>query len=161
MRDIRSACFCRISQHLQVYSSTTEYQRASLLFLPTENYNLPFMGHEIPYPSSLLVTCHQSSRLYGVIMYVWENFNYLLWNQWSELKIIWQKWSQDHTDCLGMWFITITKTLKIYSGTGGQYSNSFGRSDHWMNFIKIDKTNLILLKTWPPEGVISFPNVPM
>ena len=38
----------------------------SLTILPTENYNLPFMGHKIPYLSSLLVTCHQSSRLYGV-----------------------------------------------------------------------------------------------
>ena len=56
-----------ISQHLQVYSSTTEYQRASLTILPTENYNLHFMEHKIPYLSSLLVTCHQSSRLYGVI----------------------------------------------------------------------------------------------
>ena len=35
----------------------------SLTILPTENYNLPFMGHKIPYLSSLLVTCHQSSRL--------------------------------------------------------------------------------------------------
>ena len=25
------------------------------------------MGHKIPYLSSLLVTCHQSSRLYGVV----------------------------------------------------------------------------------------------
>ena len=25
------------------------------------------MGHKIPYLSSLLVTCHQSSRLYGVM----------------------------------------------------------------------------------------------
>ena len=49
-----------------MYSSTTEYQRTSLTILPTENYNLPFMGHKIPYLSSLLVTCHQSSRLYGV-----------------------------------------------------------------------------------------------
>ena len=68
VRDIISACFCRISQHLQVYSSTTEYQRTSLTILPTENYNLPSMGHKIPYLSSLLVTCHQSSRLYGVFM---------------------------------------------------------------------------------------------
>ena len=64
--DITSACFCMISRHYQVYSSTTEYQRAFLTILPTENYNLPFMGHKIPYLSSLLVTCHQSSRLYGV-----------------------------------------------------------------------------------------------
>ena len=49
-----------------MYSSTTEYQRTSLTILPTENYNLPFMGHKIPYLSSLLVTCHQSSWLYGV-----------------------------------------------------------------------------------------------
>ena len=49
-----------------MYSSTIEYQRASLKNLPTENYNLPFMGHKNPYLSSLLVTCHQSSRLYGV-----------------------------------------------------------------------------------------------
>ena len=56
-----------ISKHYQVYSSTTEYQRASLTILPTGNYNLPFMGHKIPYLSSLLVTCHQSSRSYGVI----------------------------------------------------------------------------------------------
>ena len=51
-----------------MYSSTTEYQRTSLTILPTENYNLPFMAHKIPYLSSLLVTCHQSSRLYGVVM---------------------------------------------------------------------------------------------
>ena len=50
-----------------MYSFTTEYQRASLTILPTENYNLPFMGHKNLYLSSLLVTCHQSSRLYGVI----------------------------------------------------------------------------------------------
>ena len=37
--------------------------------MPTENYNLPFMGHKSPYLSSLLVTCHQSSRLYGVTMF--------------------------------------------------------------------------------------------
>ena len=55
-----------ISRHYQVYSPTTEYQRASVTFLPTENNNLPFMGHKIPYLSSLLVTCHLSSRLYGV-----------------------------------------------------------------------------------------------
>ena len=64
---ILSACFCMISRHYQVYSSTTEYQRASLTILPTGNYNLPFMGHKIPYLSSLIVTCHQSSRLYGVL----------------------------------------------------------------------------------------------
>ena len=64
--DITSACFCMISRHYQVYSSITEYPRASLTILPTGNYNLPFMGHKIPYLSSLLVTCHQSSRLYGV-----------------------------------------------------------------------------------------------
>ena len=40
----------------------------SLTILPTENYNLPFMGHKIPHLSSLLVTCHQSSRLYGVVL---------------------------------------------------------------------------------------------
>ena len=51
-----------------MYSSTTEYRRASLTILPTENNNRPFMGHKIMYLSSLLVTCHQSSRLYGVIM---------------------------------------------------------------------------------------------
>ena len=67
VRDITSACFCRISQHQQVYLSTIEYQRASLRILPIENYNLPFMRPKIPYLSSLLVTCHQSSRLYGVI----------------------------------------------------------------------------------------------
>ena len=50
-----------------MYLSTTEYQRASLTILPTENYDLPFMGHKISYLSSLLVTCHQSSRLYGVL----------------------------------------------------------------------------------------------
>ena len=50
-----------------MYSSTTEYQRASLTILPTINYNLPFIGHKIPYLSSLLVTCNQSSRLYGVV----------------------------------------------------------------------------------------------
>ena len=50
-----------------MYSSTTEYQRASLTILPTENYDLPFMGHKIPYLSSLLVTCHQCSQLYSVI----------------------------------------------------------------------------------------------
>ena len=66
MRDIISACFCRISQNKQVYSATTEYQRTSLTILPTENYNLPFKGHKIPYLSSLLVTCHQSSRLNSV-----------------------------------------------------------------------------------------------
>ena len=89
--DITSACFCMISRHYQVYSSTTEYQRASLTILPTGNYNLPFMGHKIPYLSSLLVTCHQSSRLYGV----WEqNFSTsgtislritfsVMWRQWD------------------------------------------------------------------------------
>ena len=66
LREITSACFCRISQHQQVYLSTIEYQRASLRILPIENYNLPFMRPKIPYLSSLLVTCHQSSRLYGV-----------------------------------------------------------------------------------------------
>ena len=66
VREITSACFCRISQHQQVYLSTIEYQRASLRILPIENYNLPFMRPKIPYLSSLLVTCHQSSRLYGV-----------------------------------------------------------------------------------------------
>ena len=45
----------------------TEYQRASLTISPSQNYNLPFMGHKILYLSSLLVTCHLSSRLYGVI----------------------------------------------------------------------------------------------
>ena len=49
-----------------MYSSKTEYQKASLTILPTEIYNLPFMGHKTPYLSSLLVTCHHSSRLYGV-----------------------------------------------------------------------------------------------
>ena len=44
--DVPSACFCRISQHLQVYSSTIEYQKASLKFLPAENYNIPFLGHK-------------------------------------------------------------------------------------------------------------------
>ena len=73
--DITSACFCMISQHYQVYSSTIEYQRASLTILPTGNYNLPFMGHKIPYLSSLLVTCHQSSRLYGVLQVL------LKWNE--------------------------------------------------------------------------------
>ena len=76
--DITSACFCMISRHYQVYSSTTVYQRASLTILPTGNYNLPFMGHKIPYLSSLLVTCHQSSRLYGVFklaIYI-ENLHY-------------------------------------------------------------------------------------
>ena len=66
---ITSACFCRICQHRQVYSPTIEYQRASLRILPIENYDLPFMRPKIPYLSSLLVTCHQSSRLYGVIMH--------------------------------------------------------------------------------------------
>ena len=66
VKDITPAYFCRISQHQQVYSFTTEYQRASLRILPTENYNLPFMWSKIPFLSSLLVTCHQSSRLYGV-----------------------------------------------------------------------------------------------
>ena len=66
---VQSACFCRISQHQQVYLSTIEYQRASLRILPIENYNLPFMRPKIPYLSSLLVTCHQSSRLYGVILW--------------------------------------------------------------------------------------------
>ena len=66
MRGIMSACFCRISQHHQEYSSTTEFQRPSLIFLPSENYNLHFMGYKNPYLSSLLVTCHQNSRLYGV-----------------------------------------------------------------------------------------------
>ena len=51
-----------------MYSSTTEYQRASLTILPTENYNPPSMGQKIPYLSSLLVACHQSSRLYGVVV---------------------------------------------------------------------------------------------
>ena len=73
MSYITSACFCMISQHYQVYSSTTEYQRASLTILPTGNYKLPFMGHKILYLSSLLVTCHQSSRLYGVDVYIWNN----------------------------------------------------------------------------------------
>ena len=68
VRDITSACFCRISQHQQVYLSTIEYQRASLRILPIKHYNLPFMRPKIPYLSSLLVTCHQSSRLYGVIL---------------------------------------------------------------------------------------------
>ena len=68
VRDITSASFCRISQHQQVYLSTIEYQRASLRILPIKNYNLPFMPPKIPYLSSLLVTCHQSSRLYGVYL---------------------------------------------------------------------------------------------
>ena len=46
----------------------------------------------------------------------------------------------------------ITKTLKNFSGTGGQNSNIFGRSDHWMTF---DPS-----KTWQPGGVASFPYVP-
>ena len=59
-----------------MYSSTTEFQRASLTILPTVNYNPPSMGHKIPYLSSLLVTCHQSNRLYGVTtkriaLFVW------------------------------------------------------------------------------------------
>ena len=55
-----------------MYSLPTKYQSASLTILPTVNYNLPFMGHKIPYLSSLLVTCHLSSRLYGVfhVIYV-------------------------------------------------------------------------------------------
>ena len=40
---------------------------SSLTILPTENYNLPFIGHKIPYLSSLLVSFHQSSRLYDVM----------------------------------------------------------------------------------------------
>ena len=69
VRKITSACFCRISQHQQVYLSIIEYQRAFLRILPIENYNLPFMRPKIPYLSSLLVTCHQSSRLYGVMSF--------------------------------------------------------------------------------------------
>ena len=69
VREITPACFCRISQHQQVYLSTIEYQRASLRILPIENYNLPFMRPKIRYLSSLLVTCHQSSRLYGVFKF--------------------------------------------------------------------------------------------
>ena len=53
-----------------MYSSTTKYQMASLKILPTGKYNLPFIGHKNPYLSSLLVTCHQSSRLYGVIKHI-------------------------------------------------------------------------------------------
>ena len=55
-----------------MYSLPTKYQSASLTILPTVNYNLPFMGHKIPYLSSLLVTCHLSSRLYGAfhVIYV-------------------------------------------------------------------------------------------
>ena len=48
-----------------MFSSTTEYHRASLTILPTVNYNLPFIGHKIRYLSSLLVTFHQSSRCTG------------------------------------------------------------------------------------------------
>ena len=51
-----------------MYSPTTEYQRASLTILPTANYNLPFMGHKLLYLPSLLVTCHQSSGLYSVML---------------------------------------------------------------------------------------------
>ena len=49
-----------------MFSSTTEYHRASLTIMPTVNYILPFIGHKIRYLSSSLVTYHQSSRLYGV-----------------------------------------------------------------------------------------------
>ena len=76
--------FCWISQHYQVYSPTTEYQKASLTILPIEIYNLPFMGHKIPYLSSLLVTCHLSSRLYGVMpstKFSWTIF--LNWTKWQ------------------------------------------------------------------------------
>ena len=86
VRDITSACFCRISQHQQVYLSTIEYQRASLRILPIENYNLPFMRPKIPYLSSLLVTCHKSSRLYGVILSHFQNdYSHLLF--WCSLHI--------------------------------------------------------------------------
>ena len=67
-RDITSTCFCRISQHQHVYSSTTVYQRASLRILQAENYDLHFMLPEKLTLSSMLVICHQRSLLYGVKM---------------------------------------------------------------------------------------------
>ena len=47
----------------------------SLTILPIENYNQPFIGHKISYLSSLLVTCHLSSRLYGVDIVAFSSFN--------------------------------------------------------------------------------------
>ena len=65
---IKSTCLCRISQHQHVYSSTNEYQRASLCDLQTKNYNLSFMRPKMLNLSSLLVICHQRSRLYCVLL---------------------------------------------------------------------------------------------
>ena len=69
MSGLSSACFCRISQQYQVYSSTTEYRRASLTILSTKKYNLPFMGHKNPYLSSLSSACFcrisQQSQVYS------------------------------------------------------------------------------------------------
>ena len=75
-----------------------------------------------------------------------ETFRNLLWNRWSEIKLIWQKLLLDYIytkiaetivvcqKCrVGRgWLIVATVTLKIFPENADHHSKAYSINDHWV-----------------------------
>ena len=120
-----------------MYSSTTEYQRASLTNLPTENYNLAFMGHKISYLSSLLVTCHQSSQLYGVKWIFGATLDFLV--LLSDIGQCWHSWAKFCSETLSTSILCVWEhrwLCQINTFTQVQLSLFVSHCDKYQNQIR-------------------------